>query len=200
MRYTIIEDCSPYYVRFTFEGLDKIVQFIKEHDHLVHLHNKFIGYSHLDFHEDIALQIMDMLPMSNLVPFNKERVAIFETPPGGGCGIHKDGMWSLTSFNIIIETHDELCETTFYSDIEMRHSQPTGMPYVRHIFSDYNKLAMFKPIKSMVAKEGEMILFNPNIWHAWQNIKSPYKRRVVTLRLVDPSAVTFDEMKNKLFT
>ena len=52
----------------------------------------------------------------------------------------------------------------------------------------------------MVAKEGEMILFNPNIWHAWQNIKSPYKRRVVTLRLLDPSAVTFDEMKNKLFT
>lgn len=199
MRYTIIKDCSPYYVRFTFDGLDRIVQFIKEHDHLVYLSNKFTGYSHLDFHEDIALQIMDMLPMSNLVPFNKERVAIFETPPGGGCGIHKDGIQTLTSFNIILEAHDNLCETTFYSDKDIT-GIPTGMPYVRHIFSDYAKLYVFNPIKSMVAKEGEMVLFNPNIWHAWQNLKSLNKRRVVTMRLVDPSAVSFEEMKNNLFT
>jgi hypothetical protein len=171
---------------------------MKEHDHLVHLRSKFIGYSHLDFHEDISLQIMNMLPMSNLVPFNKERLAIFETPPGGGCGIHKDGMWSLTSFNIILEAHDDLCETTFYSDNDITGT-PTGMPYVRNIFPNYTKLDTFKPIKRMVGKEGEMILFNPNIWHAWQNIKSPHRRRAVTMRLIDPGTVTFEDMKKKLF-
>jgi hypothetical protein len=171
---------------------------MKDHDHLVVERSRFLGYRHLDYHEDIALKIMDMLPMSDLVPFNKERLAIFETPPGGGCGIHKDGMWSLTSFNITLEAHDELCETTFYSDAQMI-GEPEGMPYVRNIFPDYTKMWRFPAVKRMVAKEGEMILFNPNIWHAWQNIRSPHRRRAVTMRLIDPGAVTFEDMKKKLF-
>jgi hypothetical protein len=171
---------------------------MKDHDHLVTERSQFLGYCHLDYHEDIALKIIDMLPMSDLFTFNKERLAIFETPPGGGCGIHKDGIKCLTSFNIVLEAHDDLCETTFYNNDQVGGT-PRGLPYVRNIFSDYSQLEQFTPIKRMVAKQGEIILFNPNRWHAWQNIKSPHRRRVVTIRLTDTASVTFKDMKKKLF-
>ena len=54
------------------------------------------------------------------------------------------------------------------------------------------------PIKSMVAVQGECMLFNVNMYHDWFNASSN-RRTVLTLRPIEESVISFDDAANYLF-
>jgi len=140
-----------------------------------------------------------MLPMSKLIKFKNQRAALFNTPPGGGCGIHKDGGEAKVSFNIPIEILDDACVTYWYTDDAMK-DLPLNLVggYSRNVWSNWKDLNKFIPVKTMTAKPGEMILFNTDIYHCWANNNSQNNRKILTLRAVDTS-IYFNEMCKLIF-
>jgi len=58
------------------------------------------------------------------------------------------------------------------------------------------------PVKSMIAQEGECVLFNTDIFHDWNYkglIGSDDKRIALTFRCKEGNALTFDDAKRILF-
>ena len=196
--YTIIEDCSPYYIRFTFDGLKNIINYIINQTP-VNVVN-YSTYSHDTLNLPAAETIISMLPMSNKITFNINRVAVFTTPPNGGCGVHKDGSHDRTSFNIPIEILDNNCITSWYSD-EMFEGFPIleKSNYSRNVYRDYKTMNKFKSVKTMTAQPNEMTLFNTEIYHSWSNYNSSNTRKILTLRSVNAEELYFNDAKKILF-
>jgi hypothetical protein len=203
MKYTIIEDCSPYYIRFTFDGLENIINYASSITPVqTDLRNPSGGslYSHdtLGFLE--SKSIISMLPMSDIINFNNERVAVFNTPPGGGCGIHKDGTICKTSFNIPLVILDNNCVTNWYADEIFTGFPLTGdRSYTRNVYPDYKTMNRFTSIKTMIAKPNEMLLFNTDIYHSWNNICSRNTRKILSLRAINAGLISFEDTKQMLF-
>jgi hypothetical protein len=197
MNYTIIEDCSPYYIRFTFDGLSDIIEFANTQT--TELIRQSPGYTHEHYSIEAADKIISMLPMSTIIKFKNQRAALFNTPPGGGCGIHKDGGEAKVSFNIPIEILDDDCVTYWYNDTELKQL-PLNLVggYSRNVWSNWKDLSKFNPVKSMTVKPNEMLLFNTDIYHCWSNEHSKNSRKVLTLRAVDTS-IYFDDMRKLIF-
>jgi hypothetical protein len=208
MEYEIIEDCSPYFIRFKFDGLTNIIKYVS--DTIETLGNSayevptlypqnYAGYSHCNFNNDIAENIINMLPMKTSFSFYKNRVAIFDTIPAGGCGIHKDAYRCKISFNIPIEIHDELCVTNWYSNETFINIPVIGIPYTRNVHKDFHSMNQFPAVKKMTALPNEMLLFNTDIFHSWDNTNSPNKRKVLTLRIINDNDLNFDDIRKILF-
>lgn len=98
--FSVIEDCSPYFIRFKFDQLEKIISIIKseEPNAVIRFQGK---YAHKDFPQNVTEKIVNCLPKQFQFTFITS--AIFEMPPGGGSGIHKDGKDNKISFNIPIQ-------------------------------------------------------------------------------------------------
>jgi len=199
MIYTIIEDCSPYYIRFNFDGLDKIINFVANQDFKEIDTRIYNAYIHHNFNKELAQQVLSMLPMTSVFNFKQHRVAIFETPPGQKNGIHKDGINTKVSFNIPIQILDSDCVTSWFTDEELSDCStldPAALPYARKP-KEFSK-RLRTPAKTLIVKPNEFILFNTNIWHQWDNSNSTNSRKVLTLRLNDHS-LDFNTVKNMLF-
>jgi len=197
--YTVIEDASPYYIRFKFEGLEQIIDFVRSSTDFVERDIKDT-YKHFDFNLPTAEQIVSMLPMSSTFDFMRKRVAIFSTPPGAASGIHKDGVDTRVSFNIPIEILDNHCLTRWFDDSSFTDIPLTKMPYSRHVMGFlnpmYNKVI---PVKEMIAQPNEMILFNTDIFHSWDNKDSKNFRKILTLRIHNPKDLKFEDVSKMLF-
>jgi bifunctional pyridoxal-dependent enzyme with beta-cystathionase and maltose regulon repressor activities len=74
----------------------------------------------------------------------------------------------------------------------------TGSPYSRNVFRNFTKIQTFPYTKEMIAKMGEAIIFNTDIYHSFDNTASREWRRVLTLRLVDDN-ISFQQAKEILF-
>jgi hypothetical protein len=196
--FNIIEDCSPFYVRFTFIGIENFISLVKSLSPECFNKKNKIGYIHSDVIECEAETILKKLPLTQKFEFIKHRVGIFDTLPYGGCGIHKDGWNRKVSFNIPIEIHNELCITKWYDDSLFENMEVKGLPYSRNVFRDFTKMQPFPSSKEMIAKMGEAIIFNTDIYHSFDNTKSSDWRRVLTLRLVDDN-ISFQQAKEILF-
>lgn len=201
----IIEDASPYYIKFHFPNILSIIDYAQEHKSCVNgltlkEYNVADGavYRHLNYTTDIGQEIIDQLPFKSAAEFNPQRVAVFETPPGGGCGIHKDGADTGMSLNIALEVHDDVCQTFWYDDDVMANMVEYGMPYTRNVWRNYRNMHRFRHSKSVNLQSEEAMLFNTNIFHSWTNLASGNRRRVLTLR-TRPANTTFETMRSKLF-
>ena len=196
MKYTIIEDCSPYYIRFTWDGLDELIKFIKnqpiENGNIL----TFKGYTHINFDFETANAIINQLPMSNDFDFMKTRVALFATHPHKKSSVHKDGADHRFSINKPIEIHDTNCTTHWWTDESLQEFEQANSVYSRTIGFKEN---LPLPIKTMIAVPNECILFNTDIYHDWDNTKSSNQRTVLTLRVNDPGATYFDDAKKIIF-
>ena len=194
--YTIIEDCSPYYIRFKWEGLQEVISSISQQP--LEKEEKYPGFQSQWLTKNAAIKINDMLPFKNL-GLRLSRFCIFDTYPDGGAGIHKDGMANKISINIALEILDDKCITAWYDDEQFKEwpvNTTTG--HSRNILRDWRKAATYPAVKTMVACPGEAVLFNTNIYHAFWNKNSANSRKVLTLRS-EETPLPFDQIKKIMF-
>lgn len=192
---TVIEDCSPYYIRFTHDGITDITDMCQS---LVKDINFTKPFTHYRFKTDLAIKILDLIPLSKRINFNQNRVSLFVSQPGLYYRAHKDGMNHRFSINYTVKILDDKCVTNWYSDEDCSaypldfllgtSREATGFEKDKHT-----------PLKSMVAKSNECILFNTDIFHDFDNTKSSNERFVLTLRATTPGEIYFDDIKKILF-
>jgi hypothetical protein len=214
MTYTIIEDASPYYVRFTFDGLTELIDYCNQQDKSMTIIAEQ-DFTHKRYPEEISSAIIDKLPMIDMLEFNRKRVDIFHSKPGQHSSVHKDGINCKISFNLSLQILDDKCVTSWMSDEVMAEYEVRGQPYVRYAymgqeaFADYayntavraknieivNNLAK---LKTLVQQPNEMVLINTDIFHAWDNSKSENVRKILTLRLKNHD-LDFMAIKNIVF-
>ena len=202
MKYTIIEDCSPYYIRFTHDGIDKVIE------HALGIFNSAEFVQSSSWNKDFLhcrLSLDDGIELLNRVPFSKEmtlwksRVSFFVSKPGLYYRAHKDGIDHRFSLNYTLEILDDKCTTNWYSDSDLKEYQIANLPSSTSRECVGFDKSLHSPIKSMIAKQGECILFNTNIYHDWDNSLSSNRRIVLTLRHKDTANVYFDDAKKVLF-
>jgi len=192
----ILYENSPFFIRYTHPSLNKIKLVIRDLE--FEINKKKSDYYHRIFSPEIGRIIIKMLPLE-MFEIKDYRVAAFDTPPYGGCGIHKDGASDKFSINIPIEVNDNRCVTKWYpdtiydGDITMLKS----LPYSRNIYSDYKTTNKFTHNNEMIAQEDEIILFNTEIFHSWYN-NSPFTRKMLTLRTVDCHELTFEKAAERI--
>ena len=195
MEYTIIEDCSPYYIRFTWQGLPELIDFIKSQPQTGGLTYEVSQYTHCDYAPEVAKSIIERLPMKGDLDFMINRVALFISHPSRKAVIHKDGPNHRISVNMLLEVHDQCCSTHWWADEQLEDYKKYTNPYTRQIA---DPRPMPTPMKSMVAQPNECVLFNTDMWHAWDNA-SPHQRILLTLRVNNPGEMYFDDAKRILF-
>lgn len=195
--YTILEDCSPYFIRFTFDSLIDIISFVKSVRPTKNDYQK--NYTHRTFNEHDSASVINMLPMGKDFDFQTNRVSVFSTPPGACSSVHKDGSSDRVSFNIPITVLDDNCITRWYSDEYFSNVEPWGLPYTRKVLYNRDGYDEVPTVKEMVAKPNEMILFNTDIYHSWENNRSRNIREVLTLRVKNVDSLYFNDAKSILF-
>jgi hypothetical protein len=194
--YSIIEDCSPYYIRFTHSGIDEVISTCKK---IADSNVYTKPFTHYRFDKDLGESVIKLLPMSNQLKFIKERVSFFVTQPGVYYRAHKDGLNFRCGINYTIKVLDDQCVTSWYSDEDLQEYEIDNLPSkTSREAINFNKSA-HTPLKSMIAVQHECILFNTEIYHDFDNSKSQNERIVLTLRLENPSNMYFDDVKKILF-
>lgn len=203
MQYTIIEDASPYYVRFTFEGLSDAIEEIRsipkppEKPGGGQLQREYTQYI---FDEETGKHIVEKLGLWDKIAIKTDRVLIVETPPGGGCGIHKDGAASKTGINIPLLIIDHSCITSWYKEEEFPDQEHVYGAYSRNAFGDFYIMNdVYTAIRTLKVIPNEMILMNTDLWHSWDNTKSENFRSLLTLKIDQHNDLTFDQVKELLF-
>jgi hypothetical protein len=208
--FTIIEDASPFFIRYKHDLVDQIIHSCEKN---IPREFCFTGFKHHRFSEDIAENILSILPESKLIDFNKERVSLFITEAGKYYGAHKDGYpRTMFSINYPILVGDSECITSWYSDEEIdrfnyvvnRDARVNAGNIYQASNAQSREVQNFvkerhTPNKTMIAKKGEAILFNTDIYHDWDNSKSKNRRVVLTLRHSKPQTASFNDIKKILF-
>jgi hypothetical protein len=201
MIYRIIEDCSPYYVRFTYDGIDEFIRYATE----VYDSNNYTAYTgyilkfaHCRLDSTLGRQVLAKIPLSSEIQFNDKRVSFFKSCPGLYYRAHKDGLDHRFSINYTIKILDDKCVTSWYSDDAQKGYQ------LDYLNGRSRELVGFvkdnhTPVKTMIASPNECILFNTDIYHDWDNSNSFNERIVLTLRTTTPGSIYFDDIKQILY-
>ena len=196
LNYTIIEDCSPYYIRFTHENILNVIDSV-----LKESEGKYFtkGFTHLRFNSQETESILENCPLFNDLNLNRDRVSLFITQPGYYYRAHKDGMSTRYSINYTVKILDDACVTSWYDEEDLKEYKIDNLPRKNsRECIEFNK-NNHVPLKSITAVQGECILFNTDIFHDFDNSKSKNERMVLTLRDINFSDVYFDDVKRILF-
>ena len=203
--YTIIEDCSPYYIRFKWEGLQEVIDFISANAELESSVPSG-GYSTDKLPYDTASKINEMLPFNKEIALQLKRFWIFTTYPDGGSGIHKDSSNHRMSINIPLQILDDKCTTTLYSDeifkdTKISNTFDTEQQGIRtrNVLQDWHVPSDYPILKTFTARADEAVLLNTEIWHNFWNKDSTNTRKILTMRVKDPGNFYFDDAKKVLF-
>ena len=207
MKYTIIEDCSPYYIRFTHAKIEDVIQralhalagvSLRKENSNIFPQNLHSGFNHHKPTQDLCDFIHASVPINHELDLNPHRAAMFITEPRYYYRAHKD-LDNLYSVNYHIQVLDQKCVTSWYSEDDCQQYKID--PLLTKVSRDCKGFDKSKhtALKTMIAKQGECCLFNTDIWHDWDNSKSENFRIVMTLRDRNPSAVSFFDAKYKLF-
>ena len=179
---TIIEDCSPYYIRFTHDKLHDIIEFCKTK--IVDAANSDKTFIHHKLPLEDAKYILSLVPVldNSSLSFEERRVSLFITKPGRYYRAHKDGLYDRFSVNYTIQILDDQCITSWYSDNDLKnynidYLETNTSRECENFIKEHHT-----PLKSMVAVPNECILFNTEIFHDFDNRQSSNLRVVLTLR------------------
>jgi len=193
---SIIEDCSPYYIRFTHDGISEIIDTCLSSINDVTFTKK---WTHHKLHVDIAEKILNMVPFSKEIVFNQNRVSLFVSQPGLYYRAHKDGLTNRFSINYTVKVLDDRCITSWYSDEDLRKYNIDNLATNNSRECENFVKNDHTPLRSMIAKPGECILFNTDIFHDWDNTNSANERIILTLRDAQPGKLYFEDIKKILF-
>jgi len=146
-----------------------------------------------------ADQLLSRVPASGVLDFQRDRVSLFITAGGRYYRAHKDGLDNRISINYTVTILDQLCETSWYSDEDLKHYPIDNLPSntsreCRGFVKQHHV-----PLKTMTAQANECILFNTDIFHDFDNTQSDNTRVVLTLHCRDTGGVYFDDAKRILF-
>jgi hypothetical protein len=200
--YTIIEDCSPYYIRFTFPKLELVIDHFQKQlanipanaPQLPRPPNRSEKYNPLHVGESSFRYVKAVVPFWSAFKFDVPMFAASEK--GLRFPIHRDS----AGINFMIEALDEECITSWYSEESVAHLTPldntTKTKSQMFNMSDTDPRPV--PIKTAVFKPNECVLFNGAFWHDWDNSKSQ-NRRVNLLWRSSTITLSFDEIRKKLF-
>jgi hypothetical protein len=196
LNYNIIEDCSPFYIRFTHDNIENIINIILEQ---VKKETFIKGFTHHRFDFEFSNRIIQECPLVKDLQLNHDRVSLFVTQPGHYYRAHKDGLSTRYSINYTVKILDDKCVTNWYSDEDLKNYEIDNLPRKnsRECIGFIKK--NHKPLKTMTAIQGECILFNTDIFHDFDNSNSKNERMVLTLRDIDISNVYFEDIKRILF-
>lgn len=197
--YTIIEDCSPFYIRFTYPGIEKLINKCKE---IVQSNEYTLFFTHHRQDILVGIDILNMCPIAQELQLQKERVSLFVTQPGYYHRPHKDGYNHRISINFTITISDKNCVTSWYSDEDLKDYPMDDVMF--NFLKNSREVVGFDktkhtPLKSTTFKEGECILFNTDIFHDFDNSKSNNQRVILTLRAENPENIYFDDVRKLLF-
>ena len=195
--YTLIEDASPYYVRFTHPGIENVIKLCQHID----VESTFVSgsdssfsykrnpnFSSIQIPESLKKHLFSYIPMSKYFDF--QYTSLFVSKPGADFPIHKDGVETTFGFNYNIKILDQDCKTHFYSDDiletrEMlidRNNKGVGVRIVTTTPEDRPI-----PAKTMTAQQGECLLFNAGKFHDWDNTLSNNIRIILVMRSFNTS-------------
>jgi hypothetical protein len=203
MKYEIIEDCSPYYIRFTYKGLTEFnlyaLDVYDKYNWEDNVNKVYAKFTHRKLNSIFGQTILNRADVSKDIILNPNRVSFFKSDPELYYPAHKDGPNHRFSINYTIKILDDQCVTSWYSDDDLK-----DYPSIKHLEKFSRELDGFKkenhtPIKSMIAKPNECILFNTDIFHDWDNRTSTNERIVLTLRSTTPGNIYFNDAKQLLF-
>lgn len=203
--FTIIEDCSPYYIRFTHPGIEKVIELCKTQNFDIDRPATSFGITRSNefipsnLSDEFAKELFTHIPMSEQFFFNY--ASFFISKPGCKFHIHKDGKATTFGFNYSIQILDESCKTNFYSDDIVNHHK-----YIEDTNSEGKTSRSVVvcgeppiPEKTAVFKPNECILFNAGIFHNWDNSESQNIRVMLVLRALDSIHLSFDDAKKMFF-
>jgi hypothetical protein len=190
MEFEIIEDCSPYYIRYRHTGYKKIIHWAKTFkeryiDTDPNLNPK-LPFMHVKMPPMIGTQMVDMIYKGKELQLSETRASIFISQPGLYYRPHRDGLAIKMGINYTVDIRDDKCVTSWYDfkDFEGRPVDNLINNSSREI-GDYDRAVekdIIKPIKSMTAKNNEAMLFNTDLYHDVDNTNSPNERTIITFR------------------
>ena len=198
--FEIIEDCSPYYIKFRHPGLENLIREAKELFRRVDISQPEAPVIIRKLEKQLGLGLLDMLPYKDLFKFQRDRVAYIVSTPGSKSHTHIDG--ASISFNYGIDIRDYECITRWYdyNTVEQTYKSKSNMPFDRaSVSADQVTANPIEPLKFFSMKEGECVLFNADLYHSVDNSNSTNPRTVLTFRLINPGEIRFDDAKRILF-
>jgi len=201
MKYTIIEDCSPYYIRFTHNGINEFINYsldmFNQQDWSKSYSVKHPGFSHCKLDLKEGEDLLSKTPISSKITLTPNRVSFFNSKPGLDYCAHKDGINHRFSINYTVKVLDDKCITRWYSDDDCKNYSIDTLNGSSRECIDFDK-TKHVPLKTMIAKSGECILFNTDIWHSWDNTQSVNDRIILTFRALNPENVYFEDVRKIL--
>jgi hypothetical protein len=190
MKYTIIEDCSPYYITFTHDGIDEYIEFAKQGIPNSFKSIKdpcFINYNMSAYNLKFGADLVAKTPISQQIPFRVRKVGWLVTGPHKRYHIHKDGHiepGDQFAINYTVHVRDDLCTTRWYDEADINRYRVDSADHNtgRSIILPEETVNSIVPLKATTFKPNQVILFNTELWHDWDNSKSPNPRLVLTFR------------------
>lgn len=127
---------------------------------------------------------------------------MFVTQPGVYYRPHRDGLGLKMGINYMIDIKDDKCITSWYSLEEFE-----GRPIDNLVNNNSREIADFywkeykdhKPLKSFTAQQGDVILFNTDLYHDVNNVFSKNERIILTLRSSLWKQPSFEEARKIIF-
>lgn len=195
MHYEIIEDHSPFYLKFTHPGQAEIIDLCRQELSNI---TPVEVFRHHKVNLPLAREIIALVPLSRQMVFMEHRVSLFISAPGYRHEVHID--IAPVSINYGIDIQDDLCETRWYSaeDIESNltvYKNDINRAIIDH--RDFERRPQ-QPQKSLRMQQGEAVIFNSSKYHAFDNSQSPHRRCILTLRLFNGNT-GFDRVTQAMF-
>lgn len=208
MTFTIIEDCSPYYIKFTYPGIENVSKYCRENYIYDQLPDMVTGdtyhsitdrnYVLFKLSEDQGRELLNQIPLSTLLLFNPRNCSMFVSKPNCIEMPHKDGTETKCGINFGIDIQDDLCITNWYDDSQFEEYNKSNVGTISRIPLGYVEDRHI-PAMSTVTKQNECILFNTDIYHNWDNRTSKNRRVLLTLRFKNVGKVYFNDVRKTLF-
>lgn len=202
--YFIVEDCSPFYIKFSYAGINNIIKICSTELDKILQQEKYIeqtaSFIHWKLPRRTGHGILDSVPFSRQFDFQRDRVSLFISKPGHRQDIHIDG--ASISFNFSVRITDNKCITNWFNwnDIEQNFNPVSDMPNNRAVLPIDTFLENpVPPIQTMIQEPGICTLFNSDFYHNFDNSQSENNRVILTLRVRLKNKVCFQDAKQILF-
>lgn len=178
----IIEDCSPYYIRFTHDKIKETLDLAKKYfyyDFNVIPEGFTMNSMNLNQAKEFVLTspVLQILPKINL-----HRCTYFISKPGFYFAPHTDGPNHTWGINYPIYINDDQCLTSWYDKEDLKNYKL--VEGYSKFCKDFEKEKHI-PLKSTVMQPNECVLLNTGIFHDWNNMNSNNWRVILTLRIED---------------